>query len=645
MKLRKKVEIKIFLSFFIIYSFFAQWNDIWDFNSSFSLLKAIVEENRIEIDTYHITTEVKSYYKGHYYTSIAPGISFLMASFYALYKGLITDECVHKFLAVVFSNCLYGALSCLLIYKILNFFTKNKKYKLLTTLSYGLSTSIFPYSLGFYTYVPAIFYILLSFYLFLKEKSEKSQYKKSYKSLFLSGIFMGFAEVIYPVCIFVIFPIFLYAFIVDKKTLLFLILGVIIGYLPLISYNYVIFNSFIFRPDELSKYRVGEAVKCLFPFTNCLKILPRVLFYPWNGLFFYYPILFLSFIGILFMIKKRRIEGYIILFLFLITWVFWASCHSHWWGDFSFGPRRFLLTVPFIILGLPYTLEKFNFKIFLLTFIFSSFNNLLGLQGWWLSLDTLPNIDKVYVEKIENFQVLGNPLLDYYFPLFKINGPRSILLENLLIDKKVCIETRSYNIEPPRLIMKKSEVYLFSLPKIGIIILKLPWFALFVVTLLLLLIWKREIFRKNKINDWILVLVLSTIFFALFIRVRNITYGDNWCNPQWNENNKRLDEGRWIGQNATLYLFSKENINKTLRLVVESFKDNQTLEIYLNREFINNYTIGRIEEISQPIELKEGVNELTIKTCGEFINSWKINVSCDIKFVSFKISKIEINSS
>jgi hypothetical protein len=189
--------------------------------------------------------------------------------------------------------------------------------------------------------------------------------------------------------------------------------------------------------------------------------------------------------------------------------------------------------------------------------------------------------------------------------------------------------------------MKKFEVYLFSLSKIGIIVLRLPWLSLFVVTLLVISIWKNEILKKIKIKNWILFLILGLIFFALFIRVREIAYEDNWCAPQWNEDEKRLEEGRWIGQNATLVLFSKKEMNKTLRLAIESFKDNQILEIYLNGEVVGNYTIPKTREIFQSIELKEGVNELILKTRGYFINPWKNGVSCDVDFISFKISEIQ----
>jgi len=507
-----KIEIKIFLTFFIIYSFFAQWNDIWDFNSSFSLVKAIVEENRIEIDSYHNTTEVKSYYKGHYYTPIAPGISFLMTWVYAVCKTFITDPSIHQFLMVIFSNSLCGALSCLLVYKILNFFTKNKMYRLLTTLGYGACTSSFPYSLGFYVYVPTILFILIVFYLLLKEKTK---HKKSLKNFFLAGIFIGFTEVIYPVSIFINFSLFLFFVLIcaiDKNIVPFFIfiLGMVIGYLPLISFNYTIFNFLVFTPVELNKYWSGKGAGWVPPDVNRFKVLLRVLFYPWNGLFFYYPLLFLSFLGILLMFQKKKIECCIILIAFFLILV-WATFLSRWWGDFSFGPRRFLLIIPFLILGLPYVLGRLDLKFFLPFFVLSLFTNLLGLQLWWPSLDNLPRIDEIYVKTVENFQFFRNPLLEDFLPLFIKNGPRSILFENLILKGKIDISRyREYEKD-----MESYKIKLLSLPFLGTIAIRLPFLCLIPLTIILFFIWNKEI-KKILIRKHIKIVVVILVLILLF---------------------------------------------------------------------------------------------------------------------------------
>ena|GEM_PF-4968997 len=494
-----KFEIKLFITFFILFSYFSQWNDIWDFNSSFDLTRAIVEENRIEIDSYHTNTQTKSYYQGHYYTPISPFLSFVTTWIYFIIKQFTTSIFTQEFLIVVFSNPIWGALSIILIYKLVGKFTKDEKIKLITTLSYGLGTSIFPYSLGFYIYPLAILLILVAFYLLLQEKLTIT---KNPKVFFLSGILSGLSYIIYPTSIFLSFLLFLYGFFINKRLICFFILGAFIGILPLICYNYVIFRkieiySFTIFPIL---FHVSGKEEFLISFTSFMpflsflqsrisfayenfKILPRILFYPWNGVFFYYPILFLAFIGIMRMCWNRNLEGFVILFLFLFIW-FYASIFR-WWGDYSFGPRRFLLVIPFLILGLPSLINKISYKIVIPFFIWSCFVNLLSLQPW-ISLDVIPGINETYQEKIENFEIIRNPIFEDFLPTFLKGGPRSPLCENLILYQKICIRIDEETSYPPLILDKKFENKLK------------PFLCTIPIGIILSLLWSREIFSNVK---------------------------------------------------------------------------------------------------------------------------------------------------
>lgn len=530
-------ELKIFITFFIIFSFFAQWNDIWDFNSYFALTKAIVEEGRFEIDTYHNTTEVKLFYNGHYYSAIVPGISFLITWAYALGKNLITSSSLHEFLIVVLSNSVLGALSSVMIYKISNFFTKSDRHRLLTTLSYGFATSIFLYALGFYAYIPAILFTLLAFYLILREKTRD---EKRFHNFFLAGIFSGIACLIYPVSIFIIVPFLVYISIIDKKMLLFFLVGCIIGILPILLRNYGIYGSLV-EPFEyslsfLKSYTSSSAINSFWigkggylekwlvmwipPEVNYFKVLPRVLFFPWNGLFFYYPLLFVAFLGLLLMCREKKLEGYLFLAIFVLIWVGWAA-QGRWWGDFSFGPRRFLLAIPFLSLGLPYIFKVLDLKVFLIFLILSLFTNLLGLQ-MWTSLECVLQSEtgKTYFQKVENFQFFMNPLKEIYFPSFLRDGPRSLLFENLIFDGKINIRFGE-NIEH----LKNYGIKLFSLPS-NVVLLKIPFLNLVPLAIIMFLIWSRDIFQNERIKKFlnrkriiIIVMILLLIFFFAFVKI------------------------------------------------------------------------------------------------------------------------------
>jgi hypothetical protein len=638
-----KTEIKIFLTFFLISLIFTYWTS-WNEETNFVLTKAIVDDKSFYLDSYQNETGDRNYLNGHYFAYFSHwGFSTLNTSLYFLFKFLTKNEIFIKFLLSVLTSVSFFSLSILLFYKLSQKFLRKEIHRILIVASYGFSTLAFQQARFFTTHSTESFFALLTFYLFFRFFENKKN-----RDLVLCGISIGFGLLLTDILKIFFSLLFFILFVRGKRkesiVFLLVVLSVYLppylGYLLFVKTSMSIFPSINltglpFFPEKFKNF--------VFPLSNFLQLL----IFPSKGILFFYPILIFSLIGFLF-IKKYRIESFSSFFFIIFTLLAISFVHPMWWfGWVSYGPSRVLnALMPFFAIGLMEFVKRFGFKILIPFVLISIFNNFLLLQYGEDKISTLSWEEYKY--KMEHFQVLSNPLFEHYLPLTLINGPRSILLENLIIDKKISIDFKHpYNPETPEFvppgspIMKKFEVYLFSLPKIGIVVLRLPWLSLFIVAVLLILIWKNEIFSKIKINNWVLFLFLILIFFVSFIRVRDFTYGDNWCAPQWNENEKGLEEGRWIGQNATLFLFSKEKVNKTLRLVVESFERNQTLEIYLNGKFIGNYTIQEMKEILQPIKLKEGSNEILLKSRGDFINPWKIGVSCDTN-VSFKISKISI---
>lgn len=80
-----KKELKIFLTFFFLYLFFVQWTT-WDEQAIFDLTRAILDEGRLEIDTYHNNTGARIFYNEHYYSRRNPGLSFLALPIYSINK-------------------------------------------------------------------------------------------------------------------------------------------------------------------------------------------------------------------------------------------------------------------------------------------------------------------------------------------------------------------------------------------------------------------------------------------------------------------------------------------------------------------------------------------------------------------------------
>ncbi|MGC8929397.1 MAG: hypothetical protein ACP5OZ_02625 [Candidatus Woesearchaeota archaeon] len=161
----------------------------------------------------------------------------------------------------------------------------------------------------------------------------------------------------------------------------------------------------------------------------------RLLFYPFRGLFFYSPISFLGFLSI-FLLRKKDKKIFLLTLLVFLFNIFIAASIIYWWGGDSFGPRYLALTLPLLFCFMPMLFKKINKRLFYVILFISLIINFSGMQA-------LPNDQMVFFDKeIGNFKItygytlihfkpFGNPLYEYYLPLFFSRGPKSILLERI----------------------------------------------------------------------------------------------------------------------------------------------------------------------------------------------------------------------
>lgn len=344
--------LKLFLTFFILYIIFIHWRG-WDENSRLALTKALTEENRLEIDSFYITTGDRAYFNGHYYTDRAPGISFISAPIYSAWKYFYDNffsadfkakystesdifisehpeavvyiypylsfvDRTSMILLTISISGLFGALSVVLFYDTSKFFTKNENARILTSLIFGFATLLFPYSIVLSGNLIGMFLALLSFRLYLKKK--RNYY-------FLAGVISGIAILFdYPMLL-LIFVYILIGFFSNPKSLKYFFIGAALGLLPLLSYNLSVFGSpFAVSSTHLDPILGGKnpGLGMIANPKFMLYIMPRILFYPERGLFFYYPVLIFSFLGFFYM-KRFKIEKRIIALIFILFLLFNSS--------------------------------------------------------------------------------------------------------------------------------------------------------------------------------------------------------------------------------------------------------------------------------------------------------------------------------
>jgi len=665
-------EIRLFLTFFFIFSFFVRWTT-WNEESRFALLRAIVDEKRFEIDSFANQTGDRSYYNEHYYSDKFPGSSFLAIPTYVLwsiiYKPLspfltskpislvyYTDSKIPLAYSVnpgfflntsmvfvtLFTVSLFSALTVVILYKFSKYFVKKESNRILIVLGFALGGLTLPYALVFLDHALEGFFLFTAFFLLFKMKTEKIF---STKNFFISGLLTGFAFVCRITSILVIPLFLLYVLLIQKKKSHIFILGLIIGILPVIIYNSsIVKNSYTFISffqDTaawpgifINKQPAFILTTPFFPVVfwgvqDYMNLYLKIFISPERGLFLYYPLSVLSIFGIFYMYKKYKIETSLILILFFILTIIY-SCS---WFGFSFGPRNLSSLIPFLVIPLFFVIEK-NKKIFYLFLIPTIFIGLLSLEFW------LPASQEI-------FTISSDPFLQHYFPLFLNNGPRSILFENLILNKEIDIRLTPHSCGLISPVIQKTEIPILS-SSLGIITLKMPFLCLIPLVIVVFLIWRKQILQKFKFttHKWALFLsILVLIFLLAFVRIRTFLYGENWHAPEFHDGKINENE-RWMSQDATLILFNKnmEKERRNLTFGIETFNKTRVLELYLNNGLIGRYNIYDKRTISQVMELEPGRNILKFHSVTGCDRPTELGlVDCDLRCLSFRVENIRTN--
>src|SRR3984885_853131 len=76
------------------YSYFYGNRDGWNQASRFDLVRAIVEQHRLSIDTYNANTGDKALWEGHFYSDKAPGLAFSAVPVLGVVRRVL--RAVHK---------------------------------------------------------------------------------------------------------------------------------------------------------------------------------------------------------------------------------------------------------------------------------------------------------------------------------------------------------------------------------------------------------------------------------------------------------------------------------------------------------------------------------------------------------------------
>lgn len=236
-KLFERKEFKLFFTVWIFYLFYLQmFGSSSMANTQSALTASIVNEGRLNIDTYHQAGgNGNAFYNNHYYSGQAPGISFISVPIYFISKQFFSfvpqnliEQLFNKlenygknlpndwegkprllsnffpalskeeileyvlisgFILPVFTTSLITALSVIVLYSFLKNFTKDERLRTAISLFYAFGTMMFPLSTEFFQRPIATALIFTSFCLLFSIKH--NHFKKNKKYLLAAGFLAG----------------------------------------------------------------------------------------------------------------------------------------------------------------------------------------------------------------------------------------------------------------------------------------------------------------------------------------------------------------------------------------------------------------------------------------------------------------------
>ena len=372
-------KINRFIIFLIALTFYGYFIKPLDGNisSRLGLVKAIVEEKRFAIDSYHegeLETIDKAYVNGHYYSDKAPGASLLGALVYIPIHGLISQPLSTELFIMLVTALAIGIPSAILsplFYSLALRVVKEKWIALVITLCISLGTPIFVYAGAFYGHSLAAVLAFSIFLLWVDVNQFNVQLTP--RRLLISGFLVGCIVLTeYPM---LIIAILLMGYMIsvirskqiswDWKTVGWFIAGGAIPFLMFISYNWICFGSPLeigYANENLPEFQAVHSEGIMGIGWPRPETLLYMTIHPMQGIFLQSPVLLLSIIGGWTMLrqeKKWRTE-FVVVASMILTYFLIISGLKIWWGGDAFTVRHLIPVLPFFGIFLIFLPQKYH---------------------------------------------------------------------------------------------------------------------------------------------------------------------------------------------------------------------------------------------------------------------------------------------
>jgi hypothetical protein len=388
-------KVNLFIIFLITLTFYGYFIKPSDGNiaSRLGLVKAIVEERRLTIDSYHegeLETIDKAYVNGHYYSDKAIGASLLGALVYLPIYELIRQPLpieLFIMLVTVLGISIPSAILAPLLYSTALRVVKERWIALSIALCISLGTPIFPYAGAFYGHSLAAVLAFSIFFLWMEVNQFNAQ--MTHSRLFLSGFLIGFMVLTEYTTLIIAIILAGYMLSVirskqiswDWKSIGWFLAGGTIPLVTLLSYNWICFGSPLetgYANENLPEFREVHSEGLMgIGWPNPITLLYMTI-HPMQGIFLQSPILLVA-IGaalLMFTEKKWRIE-FVTVTSIIVAYFLAISGLKIWWGGDAFTVRHLIPVLPFFGIYMIFLPRK-SFPLFISLGLVSFFQMLVA---------------------------------------------------------------------------------------------------------------------------------------------------------------------------------------------------------------------------------------------------------------------------
>ncbi len=370
MPAEKKLEITLFLTLFLTFSFFYQGGGA-NQNARLDMTRSIVELGQLNLKPFAGSHDIVRI-DGKVYSNKAPGVSLAGVVPYYLVSRLKSP------IVEVFSPTFYHLFSCYLVtvlvvglisawggvifFRLLGLFHEAPVPRLICTLGLFLGTPVFSYSTSLYGHVPGLVLALACFYLLYKYLVLQPDAPRSRLYVFLAGLSGGSAVAFeYPTA-FIVLVLGLYCIIravlaAPKRiiSVFFFLAGLVAPAAVLGGYNYLVFGHPVYTAYfDKSGLRAGydgrpQAFFQIGPKT--MEVLYQITFGPFRGFFHLAPFLVLAFPGIVYFARRKGMRSLMAtLWGVVLVYYLFTLFYPYWYGGKALGPRHSMEMLPYFVL-------------------------------------------------------------------------------------------------------------------------------------------------------------------------------------------------------------------------------------------------------------------------------------------------------